>query len=200
MNSRCFFAMLAFVSFLLTTGCGGNTPRNDVDPPIPVAEALADKAVSANDGRERSIAGMSFRLPEKWTEIELTKEQQGFVDARFQIPTSAEPLTLTVTSVGGGIEANIDRWLGQVELEPGDSPKIEDFEVNGLTCKWVDLRGTFQSGMSGGNTSPQKNWRMIGIAIPHTPREVYLKVTGPRAAIAEVEEQIREFATSAKAE
>ena len=200
MNSRCFFAMFAFVLFLLAPGCGGDTPHNDVDPPIPVAEALADTSVSASDRRDLSIAGMSFRLPEKWTEIELTKEQQGFVDARFQIPTSAEPLSLTVTSVGGGIDANIERWLGQVEIDPGDSPKIEDFDVNGLACKWVDLRGTFQSGMSGGNTGPQKNWRMIGIAIPHTPREVYLKVTGPRAAIAEVEEQIRKFAASAQAE
>ncbi len=197
------FSIMIPLTLFLFAGCGGVVPEQENDPPIPVAESLtpaADSATHSDDQRTHTIAGMKFRLPEKWTEVELTKEQQGFVDARFQIPTSTDPLSLTVRSVGGGIEANIERWLGQVELEPGDSPKIEDFEVNGLTCKWVDLRGTFQSGMSGGNSGPQKNWRMIGIAVPHRPREIYLKVTGPRVAIAEVEDQIREFAKSATAE
>ena len=199
------FAIALTVTFSILTGCTGESNSSDVDPPVPVAKSRETGTTTANStradegSRTPTIVGMTFTLPERWREIDLTDEQRSFVDARFEIPTSDEPLTLTVTSAGGGIDANVERWQGQMELEPGDTPSIDEFETNGVTAKWVDLRGTFRAGMTGGGGGPQDNWRLIGVAIPHSPRDIYLKLTGPRSIVAEIEDEVREFAKSAHA-
>ena len=49
-------------------------------------------------------------------------------------------------NIGGGVEANINRWIGQ--FEPADAPKAKQKKetINGLDVTMVDLTGTFKGG------------------------------------------------------
>jgi hypothetical protein len=198
---------LGFISVVLL-GCG-DSPDED-DPPIPVAPAPKEAANQQQGGQgeadaattrvgpfERSFDGIRFSVPAGWKEAELSPRQQGFVDARFLIPARGVDVELTCSSVGGGIEANIDRWKTQFRGGPGDEPVIETITVDGVDATWADLRGTFHAGMAAA-AEPRTDWRMLGVGIPLAPREFYLKLTGPRDAVAAVAEDFRTFVKSAR--
>jgi hypothetical protein len=213
------------VALVASGGCGPEPA--DAPPEVPVAPAInlgeppdalpdpaessasaapggnagADAAAASPDGsaasREETIAGIRFQIPADWKRVELSPRQQGFIDARFEVPAGDTTLQLTCSSTGGGRQANIDRWIGQFRRPEGEQPQTETLKIDGAEATWVDLAGTFDSGMPG-SAGPQENWRMLGVAIAAGPQDFYLKLTGPQDAVAEVHDEFRAFAKSAR--
>jgi hypothetical protein len=180
-------------------GCSAEPPT--ADPPVPVAASSTDDGPSESsasaEGGEESVAhvsGFTFVLPAGWRQAELTPEQQGFVDARFEIDGHGDDVRLTMSTTSGGVEANVERWLGQFQQEPGSLPVQESLEVDGTTVTWVDVSGEYR-GMGG---PPQSGWRMLAAAFHGDPRDFYVKLTGPEEALAELEAPFRKFIESAQ--
>ncbi len=202
---------MAGLAFLLASLCGcdsGESPRTE-DPPVRTAPPSANTATetrapgAASDQKtlrtgpfEKSFDGINFSVPAGWKEVELSPAQQGFIDARFQIPTPHGDVTLTCSSNSGGIETNVQRWVGQFHRADGKRPVIGDLDVGGKQATWVDLSGEFDAGpMAGANaakTGPIE--RMLGVAIPLGGRDFYLKLTGSDAAVSDIRSAFREFA------
>lgn len=94
---------------------------------------------------------------------------------------------------GGGVKANVDRWFAQF----GNSNTAQREEKSGSTrIVHVEARGTFQSGMPGGPTTPLENYALRG-AILEDPLsgDVFVKMTGPAplvdSAAASFDEMVR---------
>ena len=89
---------------------------------------------------------------------------------------------MSVTQVGGGVEANIKRWEGQ--FEEGKPAKTTDSEVNGLKVTVVELEGTYKGGgpMMGGGGESKKDWAVLG-AIVHTNPAHFFKMWGPKKTV-----------------
>lgn len=93
-------------------------------------------------------------------------------------------------NIGGGVTANIDRWIGQFE-QPDGSPSASRAKqaketINGMNVTTVDLTGTYAGGgMAMGAPSPKKpGYRLLG-AIVETPQgEIFFKLTGPAKTVA----------------
>jgi len=180
-------------------GCGSSSPPVSEDPPVPVAvreEPAAKSAVDPAAPSDVSVSGFRMQVPAGWRQAELTPAQQGFVDARFEIPALGDDVKLTLSTIGGGVDANIERWIGQVRLPEGATPISESFEVDGIPVTWIDLSGEF----SGMQQAPQADWRMLGAAFSGAPRDFYIKLTGPASAISQVEEEFRGFVNSVRLE
>jgi len=70
---------------------------------------------------------------------------------------------------GGSVEANLDRWKGQM-LAPGGKPsdaKIVKRTIHGLAVTTIDASGDY-TGMGGpmaASKSVQKNYRLLGAII-----------------------------------
>ena len=190
-------------------GCDSGDSARTVDPPVrSVAPAASTAAETRAPGGataqktlrtgpfEKSFDGINFSVPAGWQEVELSPAQQGFIDARFQIPTPHGDVTLTCSSNSGGIETNVQRWVGQFHPPDGKRPAIGDLDVGGKKATWVDLAGEFDAGpMAGanaGNAGPIE--RMLGVAIPLGSRDFYLKLTGSDAAVSDIRSAFREFA------
>jgi hypothetical protein len=203
-----FAAMLA-----LLCGCDSGASPRSADPPIkPVvpsssAGSSAASQTSTVDQKtlrtgpfEKSFEGIHFSVPAGWKEVELSGAQQGFIDARFQIPTPHGEVTLTCSSNAGGIETNVRRWVGQFHLPAGKRPVMGELDVGGKKATWVDLQGEFDAGpMAAANTpSTAPIERMLGVAIPLGSRDFYLKLTGGDAAVSDVREAFRQFARDAR--
>lgn len=201
-----------FLSFIVVAlcaaGCGEQVePIVDSDPPLRYAPAQRETedgggnsaSTLKRDGEayEKRFGGIRFTIPAHWEEQTLPPELQGFVEAKLTIPTSAGPAELTLTSMGGGVRANLDRWIDQVQPAPGESPTETTLEIDGVEATWIDIRGTFQ-GRIGSGVQSHANWGILGVAIPMQPRDFYLKLVGPRAALAEVSDDFRAFAKSAR--
>ena len=64
---------------------------------------------------------------------------------------------------GGGIEANVERWVGQFKGVDKQQVKRSDRSANGLVQHVVEIeRGTYSSGMPGGPTTPKENFALLG--------------------------------------
>lgn len=84
---------------------------------------------------------------------------------------------------GGGVDANINRWAGQMGLEPLSADALNalpTIQVLGKPCKLVELKGTYTD-MSGG-THPDS--LMLGTIGEVGTDAYFIKMVGP---IAEVE-------------
>jgi hypothetical protein len=86
---------------------------------------------------------------------------------------------------GGGVEANIQRWIGQFEA-PGGGPadklaKTSKGTVSGLPVTRIDLSGTYKS--AGGpmmqSTGSKPGYRLLGAIVEGPQGAVFFKVTAP---------------------
>jgi hypothetical protein len=199
---------------LVLAGCGGQTAP-PADPPVPVAARPGDPAGPSARGDaaaagaqsgviktgpfEKSFDQIRFSVPAGWKEVEPSPQQRTFIDARFQIPTPRGEVSLTCSSNAGGIESNVQRWVGQFQGER--EPVIEELDVGGRRATWVDLEGMFSAGPMSGGPGPGAGSpieRMLGVAIPLGERDFYLKLTGSKAAIAAARDEFRRFAREAR--
>ena len=85
---------------------------------------------------------------------------------------------------GGGVEANIQRWIDQMEVPAGTSPAPETFEANGYRVTWIDVPGTLKpSTMGTGPTTEQPNSRLLGAVVEGAGGPWFFKATGPDSTI-----------------
>jgi hypothetical protein len=190
----------------VSIGCGNSDPAAEhSDRPIRYAksesatnyDAARPDTDSSPQASVKEFDGIRFMVPEHWQDVDLTPAQLGFIDARFLIPVDGNQLQLTLSSMGGGIDLNVQRWVGQFQLPAGDRPSIEKLSIGPTSATWVDLSGTFRSAVSS-NGGAKQNWRMLGVAIPRKPRDFYLKLTGPHEAVDKVRDELRRFVQSAE--
>lgn len=191
----------ALLFAVLQVGCGDSSPG---PPPPPVLTAedapAAETASSASNetpvaGERRGYDGLSFIIPEGWQETPLSAAQQGFVTAKFTMPAAGADVGLTVSRSGGGVDANLDRWRGQVT---GSTPEVvETISMAGYDATLIDLRGTIAGGFGREAIS---DGRMLGIIVPLPDQGYFLKLTGPADQVDAVEEDFRSFAKSAAME
>jgi len=203
----------AIVTLSLTFGAGcGSDDASPVDTPVSSVspgshEASTSGQRSVDDQKtlhtgpfEKTFEGIRFSVPAGWKEVELSPAQQGFIDAKFLIPTPHGDVTLTCSSNSGGIETNMQRWIGQFHAPPEKRPVLGEVDVGGKKSTWVELEGEFEGGpMAGaGAAGSGPIERMLGVAIPLGPRDFYLKLTGSSAAVSDVRDSFREFARNGR--
>lgn len=82
---------------------------------------------------------------------------------------------------GGGTKPNVDRWLGQFQEK--NNPKVEDVKVGKHTVTYVEVEGTYMSGMPGGPRTPQPKSMLMGAIIESNEGNVFIKMTGPIAVV-----------------
>jgi hypothetical protein len=97
---------------------------------------------------------------------------------------------------GGGTQANIDRWLSQFEGAP--ESKTEEKEMGGKQVTLVTAKGTYLDSMGGpmGPKTPKPDYTMLAAILPSPEGDVFLKVTGPNASVAAMQEAFMAFIAS----
>ena len=85
---------------------------------------------------------------------------------------------------GGGIEANVDRWIKQFQGVKPESVRREDRSANGLRQHTVEIdKGPFASGMPGANTEPRPDFGLLGAIVEAPSGAYFFKLTGPSASV-----------------
>jgi hypothetical protein len=107
-------------------------------------------------------------------------------------------------NIGGGVDANIKRWIGQFEQPDGSSSEAKAKQnketINGLPVTTVDLTGTFKGGgpAMGQTSGPKPNYRLLGAIVEGPQGEVFLKFTGPAKTVAAAQEEFQTMLKSVK--
>jgi hypothetical protein len=182
----------AIVAVLLT-GCSRTPTPNTTDKP----GTPADNFRSLSQGQVQ-LDSIRWTAPAQWKK---TEPSSSFIAVEFVLPRAdgdEEDGRLTISTAGGTVQANIDRWKGQFNPQP-QQPSQELIEAGGMTITLVDLSGDFND-QRGPFAPPVKraNYRMIGAVIPQESQLNFIKATGPQKTIANHAEAIHEFIRSGR--
>lgn len=128
--------------------------------------------------------------PEGWQETE--KRPMRVVN--FQVD-GAECYVTLLGGAAGGVEANINRWQGQMgqpalsDLELAALPKIT---VMGQEVSLAAIKGNF----SGIGADDMENSGMLGVVCPLGDQTLFVKMIGPEATIEQQVENFKAFCAS----
>lgn len=145
-----------------------------IAPPTGTAVVAADGAINA--------AGLLFSLPADWQSVPPASSMR-LVQAT--VPGGGD-LTVFHFGVGGGggVDANIERWIAQFEVAAGTTPVRDRFENGGLIVHVVEVSGTMlPSGMGMGPAVPMPGSRLLGAVVEGPGGPWFFKTTGPDAAM-----------------
>lgn len=149
-------------------------------------------ATTTTDGSRATVAGLTFTVPEGWERVELSDFQKGIIAARFTISVAEEELTVTLSRSGGGNDANLNRWRGQVEENRDEV--LDRLTLAGQPAVLLDLQGKFSPGFG---KPAADNQRMMGTIIEMPDQGYFIKLTGAAEAVSKVEDDFRQFLRSA---
>ncbi len=139
-------------------------------------------------------ATLKFDAPKDW----VTKPASSTMRvAEFGLPKVAgdtEDATLTIfffgATQGGNVQANIDRWIGQMSQPDGrqskDVAKTSTLTSHGLKISMVDVTGTYVAEMSPGSTEHfnKPNFRQRAGYIDTPGGPYFVKLVGPEKTVA----------------
>lgn len=94
----------------------------------------------------------------------------------------------------GGIDANIQRWIGQFEGTP--KVKKEELDFKGTKVILLTVTGTYMDGMPGGAKTSKPNYTLLGAIITGAKSNIFIKFTGPMETVAKAHEDFKKLATS----
>jgi hypothetical protein len=159
-------------------------------PPVPAPVAAAPLPVAAGAAGSKILApGASFDLPAGWSSEAPSSSMRL---AQAVVPGSQGPASLAVfyfgAGGGGGVEANLERWIGQMELEPGKTPERDTFTVGNFRVTWVLALGTLKGGTMGGPADATPDAALLGAVVEGDQGPWFFKLTGPSKTISEQRE------------
>lgn len=152
-------------------------------------------------------AGLAFTAPPAWTSRPPASTMRV---AEFVVPKTAgdaedaDAIVYFLGGSGGTVDANIDRWVGQMQQPDGsaskDKARRETLTINGLKVTTVDVAGTYVAEVRPGATERHnKPGFRLRAAVIETPRgPYYIKMTGPAKTMAAADAGFRGFVASVR--
>lgn len=182
---------MAAVGVLALSACGGEDhgPRT-IDQTrvaaLPSSRAFTGVTSAQRFGGTGGMGGpplsaprgapLVWDVPAGWEELPPTK--MSIANLRPAGHPDAECSLTLLGGGGGGLEANVKRWRGQLGLEPmqpRELAALPTMTLLGAPAALVEFEGVY-SGMSG---EPRPGWKLIGLVLARERFTVFLKMTGP---------------------
>lgn len=102
-----------------------------------------DRFIQSARFTEKADEPFEWAAPEGWRKV--PNRPNSLAIAAFQMGPKEEPAELTVSSAGGSLLANINRWRGQLGLKPIGEDGLEQvtksLEIHGVQVTRVELSG-----------------------------------------------------------
>lgn len=154
---------------------------------------------SGSDGQSGGSGAVKWTTPARWKAGPPKQMRM----ATYLIPAatgdSEEAECAVFTNIGGGVQSNIDRWVGQ--FEKTDGPPIQkQVTIDNLLVTTVDVSGTFKGGgpMMGQSGAPKASHRLLGAIAEGPEGEVFFKLTGPAKTVAAAQGEFQAMLKSLK--
>jgi len=178
-----------------------STPSSTTSSGIAVGHGGAPAA----SGQSGSPAGapVKWTPPARWE----AKPASGMRAATYLIPAASgdsEGAECAVfTNIGGGVQANIDRWIGQFDRADEGKANQKKETINEIEVTTVEMAGTFkgggpQMGMPGASSGPKAGYRLLGAIVETAESPVYFKLTGPAKTVAAAQDEFQAMLKSLK--
>ncbi|HEY2295996.1 MAG TPA: hypothetical protein VGM86_35295 [Thermoanaerobaculia bacterium] len=130
-----------------------------------------------------AAGSIDFDVPKGWQSQQVSSNMR-LVQTSIPGPGGPGDFAVYFFGPGGGgpVDANIERWVGQVK--GAGKPTPETFETNGYKVTWVNAKGTLEpTGMGAGPKTPVANARLYGAVVEGPGGPWFFKATGPDATL-----------------
>ncbi|WP_395752992.1 hypothetical protein [Prosthecobacter sp.] len=146
-----------------------------------------------------TVNGLNFKFESPWAEVQSTGMfRAGTLAAKVEgaeKPLEAVFYSFPGAGGGGDVEANVKRWLGQFNGTP--ESKREELDANGTKITLVTATGTYNDGPPMGAKTPRENYTLVAAIVPAGESNIFVKLTGPKEAVAKVTEGYKKIILSA---
>ncbi len=205
----------AALSIFAIAGCGGDVEYTERQTP---GSNVADAASNAPAARRSpddhphtdgvtSVAGITFTPPTAWSDL----GNDGMRKAQYRLdPVQGDSAPGEVNvfyfgqNSGGAVEANLNRWIGQMVMPDGSDPAASaqrsTFTADGMDGHIVSLNGSYKSGGGrprGGSTTIMEGYRLVGVVLEGPQGSVFYKLTGPLATAEAMEADLLKMVQAA---
>jgi hypothetical protein len=207
-----FLAGTALFVLIAPAGCGGGEKK--AEQPQPVQSAADAPPNTTHDETQApamggaTIAGVTFTPPANWQDL----GPSGMRQAQFRLaPVEGDAAEGEVNvfyfgpQSGGGVDANLQRWIGQMILPDGGDPAAKaehsSFTADGMPGHVISLDGSFKSGGGrpmGGEGEILPGYRLVGVVIEGPQGSVFFKLTGPAATARAMESDLLAMVKNAR--
>jgi hypothetical protein len=156
-------------------------------PPAPPGEPGPTTAAAEDrSGADRlDLPGASVIRPTGW-EFRQPSSSMRLAEAAVEGPGGVAVLTVFFfgSGGGGGVDANLQRWAGQIEAEA--EAVRNTFTVNGFNVSTIEIEGTqLPSRMGTGPSEPVPGSKLYGAVIEGEGGPWFFKLTGPSETVEE---------------
>ena len=173
--------------------------------------ACANKGATAVSNQQSNAAqnasgDLRFKAPEGWTTEQASSSMRV---AQYKLPKvegDKEDGSLVLyyfgATQGGTAQANIDRWISQMQQPDGspskDKAKAETMTVNGLKLTNVDVTGTYTAEMAPGSKTfhNDDNYRLRAAVIETPKGNYFVKLIGPAKTVARWDQSYNDYLKS----
>lgn len=192
MKTKSTLAALPLIAALTCSACSGQGSTPTTSPQTNVTQ--------------NSSGELRFKAPDGWV---VEKASSTMRVAQYKLPgregdkdDGSLVLYYFGASQGGTAQANIDRWIGQMQQPDGsaskDKAKTESLTINGLKVTTVDVTGTYTAEMAPGSGSfhNDANYRLRAAVIETPKGNYFVKLAGPAQTIARWDQAYMDFLKS----
>jgi hypothetical protein len=135
---------------------------------------------------------LHFTAPKEWTTRQSSSPMRV---AQYVLPRAAgdsedgELIVYFFGGQGGSVQANLDRWLGQMEQPDGRPSKAvattETLTVNGMKVTVLDVSGKYVAEMAPGSPTRynKPGFRLKAAVVETTGGPYFVKLTGPAKTV-----------------
>lgn len=161
---------------------------------------------TSNAPAQTQSGELHFKAPGGWV---AEKASSSMRVAQYKLPKAEgdkEDGSLVLyyfgASQGGTPQANIDRWISQMQQPDGSSSKdkarTESTTINGLKVTTVDVTGTYTAEMAPGSGSfhNDTNYRLRAAVIETPKGNYFVKLAGPANTIAHWDQSYMDYLKS----
>lgn len=156
-------------------------------------------------GNILQVAGLAFTVSDAWENV---KPNNPVRVAEYKLNGAGGPAEMAIfyfgKNQGGGVEDNIRRWAAQFSdgSTTASGAEVGRIEKGGLKIALVKTDGTYNPGSMGPmmpKVEPKPDFALFGLVVEGGPEgSVFVKVTGPKATIAEQNEALETMAQSVR--
>ncbi len=181
----------------ITTTRTATKPHAPAEPGMDSAERFGFRpAGQMAAAAPQAAPSFQWETPEGW-QILAPKPMR---DLNFAVGDASEIecFVSVLSSSGGGVAANVNRWRQQMGLAPDSAEAIDalpKIAVLGSAGTLVELDGTY-SGMRGDQNA--ENSKMLAVFVPLGERTVTIKMIGPGEQVNGERDHFTQFAMSLK--
>ena len=192
MKQKVFAAAILLTALGASLACAnkGSTAVNN-QTSTPAQNASGELHFKAPDGWVTETPSSSMRVGQyKLPKVEGDKEDASLVVYYFG------------ATQGGTAQANIDRWIGQMQQPDGSDSKskakMDSMTVNGLKMSTVDVTGIYTAEMAPGSKTfhNDASYRLRAAVIETPKGNYFVKLAGPEKTVTRWDKEYNDYLKS----